>query len=60
MTEREIRNAKMKHQIRQLAESCSDFIDIMELEIQERERMNADLAAEIDRLRREQEQNRAA
>lgn len=54
MTEREIRNAKMKHQIRQLAESCCDFIDIMEVEIQERERMNAALAAEIDKRNSEQ------
>lgn len=58
MTEREIRNAKMKHQIKQMAESACQFIDIMELEIQEREKMNADLSAEIDRLR--QEQNKAA
>lgn len=54
MTEREIRNAKMKHQIRQQAESICQFIDIMELEIQERERMNAELAAEIDKRDREQ------
>lgn len=54
MTERETRNAKMKHQIRQLAESCCDFIDIMELEIKDRERMNADLAAEIDKRDRVQ------
>lgn len=53
MTEREIRNAKMKHQIRQAAESWCDFIDLMESEIQERERMNAELAAEVDRLRQE-------
>lgn len=53
MTEREIRNAKMKHQIRQMAESVCDFIDILELEIQERERMNAELSAEIDRLNKE-------
>ena len=50
MTEREIRNAKMKHHVRQTAESICQFIDIMELEIQERERMNAELAAEIDKL----------
>jgi len=53
MTEREIRNAKMKHQIRQVAESWCEFIDIMELEIQERERMNAELSAEVDRLNQE-------
>ena len=54
MTEREIRNARMKHQIRQQAESICDFIDIMEQEIQERERMNAELAAEIDRLNKQE------
>lgn len=58
MTEREIRNAKMKHQIRTMADSVCDFIDIMELEIQEREKMNAELSKEIDRMR--QEQNKAA
>lgn len=58
MTERETRNAKMKNQIKQCAESWCQFIDIMELEIQERERMNAELAAEVDRLNREQ--NKAA
>lgn len=58
MTEREIRNAKMKHKIRQLAESCCDFIDMMELEIQERERMNSELAAEIDK--RDKQQKNAA
>lgn len=58
MTEREIRNAKMKHQIRQQAESVCQFIDIMELEIQERERMNAELSAEIDKLN-QQEKNAA-
>lgn len=58
MTEREIRNAKMKHQIRQQAESICQFIDIMELEIQERERMNSELAAEIDK--RDKEQKNAA
>lgn len=55
MTEREIRNAKMKHQIRQTAESVCQFIDIMELEIQERERMIAELAAEVDRLSQKEE-----
>lgn len=55
MTEREIRNAKMKHQIRQCAESWCEFIDIMELEIQERERMVAQLSAELDRANSEQE-----
>ena len=59
MTEREIRNAKMKHQIRQQAESICQFIDIMEHEIQERERMNAELAAEVDRLRQEQSKEAA-
>lgn len=54
MTEREIRNAKMKHQIRQQAESVCQFIDIMELEIQERERMNAELSAEIDKLNQQE------
>lgn len=54
MTEREIRNAKMKHQIKQQAESICQFIDILELEIQERERMNAELAAEIDKRNSEQ------
>jgi len=37
MTEREIRNDRMKQQIRELAESCCEFIDIMEFEIRERE-----------------------
>lgn len=59
MTEREIRNAKMKHQIRQAAESWCEYIDIMELEIQERERMASELAAEVDRLRREQNKEAA-
>ena len=54
MTEREIRNAKMKHQIKQCAECWCDFIDIMELEIQERERMISQLSAELDKLNKEE------
>jgi hypothetical protein len=55
MTERELRNAEVKDRVRRQAEEICDFIDTMELEIRERERMNAELSAEVDRLNGERQ-----
>lgn len=54
MTERELRNADWKERIQHDAVEYCQMIDTMEEEIKDRERMNAELAAEVDRLRREQ------
>lgn len=58
MTDRELRNAEWKEKIRNNAEDVCRMIDSMEADIKDRERMNAELSAEIDRMR--QEQNKAA
>jgi hypothetical protein len=58
MTEREIRNAEWKSRIRLNAEAYCEYIDIMEEEIKDRERMVSELSGELDRLNK-QEKNAA-
>lgn len=52
MTERELRNAEWKERIQNDAAEYCRMIDSLEADIKDRERMNAELAAEIDRLNR--------
>jgi hypothetical protein len=54
MTEREKRNEEMKARIRRDAETACQFIDLLESELKQRERMNQELAERLDR------QNKAA
>jgi hypothetical protein len=49
MTERERRNEEAKNRIRRDAEAACEFIDLMESELKQRERMNQDLAQRLDR-----------
>lgn len=51
MTEREKRNEEMKAPIRRNAEDACRYIDLMEMELKQREGMAQDLAEAIDRKR---------
>ena len=55
MTERELRNAEMKERIRRDAEAYCEFIDSMEEDIKDRERMVSQLSVEVDRLNNERQ-----
>jgi len=55
MTERELRNAEMKERIRRDAEAHCEFIDSMEADIKDRERMISELSVELDRLNGERQ-----
>jgi len=50
VTDRELRNAEWKNRLRLDAEAHCEFIDMMEEELKDRERMNAQLSEELDRL----------
>lgn len=56
MTARELRNTEWKERIKRDAEEYCQMIDAMEDELKDRERMNAELATEIDRLHREKKE----
>ena len=51
MTEREKRNEEMKREIRRNAERACEFIDVLEAELKQREKMNRDMAEQLDQQR---------